>query len=276
MADGTHKAPTEGRVTHKSLNMAFCAAQADFAAVEKNAKNPHLKTEYARLDSVLEAIRPALNRHGIALMQPPRTEDGWMHVDTILIHAETGEKMQCSYPVSSLPQPHQALGAALTYARRYSILGFMGIFPEDVEDDDGHAAAPSGARGAQGPAKSSHQAKQDGDHRWADEAIARLRTPGDADDLRQSDRWQALPQKWRDAYADKIEAKLEKLSEPDPEEEAGADIALEWLAKLSACKTGDDVDAWSAGVTALLGKLTEGQRSTLRNALKAKRAALTA
>ena len=47
----------------KEIATALSAAQGSLQDATKNAKNPHFKSDYADLSQILEAIRPALERH---------------------------------------------------------------------------------------------------------------------------------------------------------------------------------------------------------------------
>ena len=59
---------------------------------------------------------------------------------TIVIHAESGEYLMDEFimPVSKANDP-QAVGSALTYAKRYALAGVLGLNIDD--DDDGNKAA---------------------------------------------------------------------------------------------------------------------------------------
>jgi hypothetical protein len=58
---------------------------------------------------------------------------------TILIHAESGEYLMDSFimPVSK-PNDPQAVGSAITYAKRYALAGILAL---NIDDDDGNKAA---------------------------------------------------------------------------------------------------------------------------------------
>jgi len=63
---------------------------------------------------------------------------------TRVIHAATGEQIASTYPILAKdPADPQKLAAALTYARRYSLLSVFGLTPED---DDGNTAARPASR----------------------------------------------------------------------------------------------------------------------------------
>lgn len=124
-----------------SLHVAFCAAQASFGEVVKSTKGARGK--YAPLDAVLGAIVPALNNHGLVLSQPTKIDGDALIVETRIIHAATGECMSCVYPVAQLGKPHQETGAALSYAKRYSVLSLCGVAPENEDDDDNRTQSNS-------------------------------------------------------------------------------------------------------------------------------------
>jgi len=63
---------------------ALAKAQGEMVAAKKSAKNPHFKSTFADLASVLEAIMPALNANGIALVQLPGFEDSTVTMTTTL------------------------------------------------------------------------------------------------------------------------------------------------------------------------------------------------
>ena len=131
------------------LFSALLIAQKAFGKVIKDSVNPHLKNRYAALDSVLEAIRDPLLDAGIVLLQPAidtgeRGEHGEIKVATvrtILVHAESGESYEIQTSIPLAKNDAQGYGSAVTYARRYAILGLLGLAPED---DDGNAASTNG------------------------------------------------------------------------------------------------------------------------------------
>jgi len=92
---------------------------------------------YAPLSSGLDVIRKTLGRHEIAAVQSTEIdrELGFVRLTTILAHA-SGEWLASDWPVCALGDtaaPHR-MGAALTYARRYSLFSLVGIAGEDDLD----------------------------------------------------------------------------------------------------------------------------------------------
>ena len=128
------------------LAKALAAAQGEMTAASKDASNPHFKSRYATLASVWDAIRGPLSRNGLSVSQVLETPDAGpgVIVRTILLH--TSGQWICSRYVMPIPDKltPQAVGSAITYARRYALSAIVGIAPDD--DDDGNAASVTPAR----------------------------------------------------------------------------------------------------------------------------------
>ena len=77
----------------KQFAKAFIAAQKEMGNASKDSKNPFFKSKYADLNSIREACLPALNQHGIAVLQPIVQVDGVNFVKTLLLH-ESGESIE--------------------------------------------------------------------------------------------------------------------------------------------------------------------------------------
>jgi|DEB0MinimDraft_12_1074336.scaffolds.fasta_scaffold00057_4 hypothetical protein len=122
----------------KSIATALASAQINMGKALKQANNPHFRSKYADLGSVMDACLPALNEHGIAVIQPTGEDDTGRFVETIMIHGESGEQLSCRVPLIVAKNDMQGYGSAVTYARRYGLMAMAGIAPED---DDGNAAA---------------------------------------------------------------------------------------------------------------------------------------
>lgn len=95
---------------------------------------------YADLASVMETIRGPLSEAGLAISQPTVFKDGGLWLRTVLIHS-SGEYLESFYPLPNSAGSPQAMGSAITYARRYTLSSILGIVTED--DDDGRKAKPS-------------------------------------------------------------------------------------------------------------------------------------
>jgi hypothetical protein len=135
---------------HPTLAAALVAAQADMPAVAKDGTNPHFRSQFVTLDALIAATREVLNRHGISISQGATGDHNEPRLTTTLQHT-SGEAWGLTMPLYPAKQDMQALGAAITYARRYAWAAILGIASE--EDDD-HAGA-SGASGSSGSSGSS-------------------------------------------------------------------------------------------------------------------------
>ena len=111
------------------------------SGAKKNAKNPHLKSSYANLESFLDAIRPALEANGLIIIQNAIDSESLdiLKLETTIMH-ESGEYMSSVMPMPVAKKDAQGYGSAMTYARRYSIASMFGIAQAD---DDGNAARKS-------------------------------------------------------------------------------------------------------------------------------------
>lgn len=129
----------------KDLAAALAKAQGEFPPIKKD-KTATVKPKdgagynysYSDIGDVLDAIRPILSKHEIAVTQPTLfNARGQFVLLTRLIHS-SGQWMACEWALPSQVGPQQ-LGSALTYGRRYSLQTLVGVAPE--LDDDGKAAA---------------------------------------------------------------------------------------------------------------------------------------
>lgn len=129
----------------KSFSAALAAAQGEMSGATKDSKNPHFKSSYASLASVVDAIRAPLAKHEIGWTQQVSSEGTTVSVVTILLHAglESGEYRSGTMRATAKDASPQAIGSTVTYLRRYSLMATLGI---PAEDDDGEQAQPRGER----------------------------------------------------------------------------------------------------------------------------------
>ncbi len=122
----------------ENINKALLQAQKEMMGASKDAKNPFFKSKYATLNSVWAAAKEPLHNNGIVCLQPIDLLDGQQVVKTVLIH-ESGESIESNCPIICAKQNDpQAMGSAITYARRYSLASILGMMTD--EDDDGEKA----------------------------------------------------------------------------------------------------------------------------------------
>lgn len=145
-----------------NLATALIAFQKDIPSVSK-AETADVPTKtggkysysYASLEDVAAAVYPALAKVGLAYSAiADLDEAGNFGLRAELVH-ESGETRGGFYPLGNPNAPAQAIGSAITYARRYALLALTGVTPVG-EDDDG-AKADNAER--QAPAKPAAAAK---------------------------------------------------------------------------------------------------------------------
>ena len=120
------------------LDAALAKAQGEFPAAIKDSNNPAFKTKYADLSAIMEAIRPALAKHGLSLTQwPVHSEDNRVHMVTRIAHA--GEWIRGTFSMPCDKQNAHGYGSIITYLRRYCAGSCLGVITD--LDDDGNAAS---------------------------------------------------------------------------------------------------------------------------------------
>jgi hypothetical protein len=115
------------------LVTALIKAHGSFETVVRAAKGQvgqNREYRYADLATLINATWPALLENGLVVAQAVDAETSSLH--TRLAHT-SGQWMESAYPLGRYEKP-QDFGSQLSYARRYSLLGLLGVAQED---DDG-------------------------------------------------------------------------------------------------------------------------------------------
>lgn len=118
------------------LGAALSKAQGILEAAKKDSNNPFFKSKYADLASVWESCRAALSSNGLSIVKSPEESDSGIAVVTMMLHS-SGQWIRSRYTMPVSKVDAQAVGSAITYARRYSLAAFVGVAPDD---DDGNGA----------------------------------------------------------------------------------------------------------------------------------------
>lgn len=144
-----------------SLAPALAKAQAELKAIAHDSKNPHFKSSYASLDTILEHVRPILAAQGLSIVQgmtTPHTDEHGkvtaITVETMLLHA-SGEYLSSAAIMPVAKHDPQGMGGAFTYGRRYGLTACLALATE--EDDDGNSASQKGRERT----AREHQARED-------------------------------------------------------------------------------------------------------------------
>jgi len=109
------------------------------------------KIKYATLKAILEVVRPVLLANGVRIRQGAErtfsSDDGsgtkgrLVPVYTDLIHIPTGDFERTMIEIPLMKMDAQAMGSAITYGRRYTLIAALGLATDEA-DDDGEAAKP--------------------------------------------------------------------------------------------------------------------------------------
>lgn len=117
---------------------ALLKAQKEITFAIRDSTNPHFKSSYADLESVIEAIKKPLNDNGIIFIQSfSPSESGKLNLTTRLMH-ESGEWIEDELTMPLQKNDAQGYGSAATYSRRYALAAITGLYQAD---DDGNEAS---------------------------------------------------------------------------------------------------------------------------------------
>jgi hypothetical protein len=138
---------SESPETRPSFVAAFFAMQRELPEIKKESKadagNRGIM-HYANLKTVTDAILPLFEKFGFIWSCQPDLDDSKPVLRYELTHlshtAENPQQRTGLYPIFGDNKP-QALGAAITYARRYALCAVVGLTPDNEADAEGPKAA---------------------------------------------------------------------------------------------------------------------------------------
>lgn len=128
-----------------NLAVSLVQFQGEVSTIGYDKKNPQFRSKYVTLDTLIEATKPILQKHGLTVLQFPTSDgDGDVGIKTILLHS-SGEYIESNelwmkpvrmvkggeYVTANDPQ---AAGSTISYLRRYSYLAILNL--ATGEDDD--------------------------------------------------------------------------------------------------------------------------------------------
>lgn len=140
------------------LAEALAKAQGEMGHAEKDRQNPHFRSDYATLASILDAVRPVLSKHGLSFTQPATNdENGNVVVETLLMHS-SGQWMRSRIGCKPQKQDAQGVGSVITYLRRYALSSIVGLTQAD-DDAEGEQDRRVPSKGADVPMQAPKQQK---------------------------------------------------------------------------------------------------------------------
>ncbi len=133
----------ERKESEKAYNAAFAAFKAEAVRIVKGRKvtdGPLRGKEYAELHDVVDAVTPALSRHGLSTSwKLTRDEPQWIEVTCTLKHiGGHSETVSMGGPpdTGGAKNAIQARASAKTYLERYTLKSICGV-AEGGDDTDG-------------------------------------------------------------------------------------------------------------------------------------------
>jgi len=133
----------EANEARKSYNVSFAEFKAEAVRIVKTTKvnaGPLAGKSYAELYSVVDALTPALSRHGLsASWKLTKDDKDWMEVTCYLRHVaghEESVSMGGPPDAGGAKNAIQARASTKSYLERYTLKAICGV-AEGGEDDDG-------------------------------------------------------------------------------------------------------------------------------------------
>ncbi len=136
-------------VKKHTIKTALLAFQKLAVTAKKDGKNPHFRSNYSTLESVIEAVKQG-NQFGLFFTQEMTYEKGFDDneigyvipiVVTKVMHEHDDTVIESKLPImlarANMENP-QKIGSAITYYKRYTLQSVYGL---PSEDDDGNVAS---------------------------------------------------------------------------------------------------------------------------------------
>jgi len=137
----------------KNLYKSLAKFQKEVKGIPKDSSGYGYK--YCKLETLIKIVTPILNKNGLVLIQSIDTDEQTRlpSVKTTLAHIDSGEVIESNTPISEVKlgsmNLYQSVGAGITYYRRYSLQGMLGIAPDqdiDANEDPAPASVSSDSK----------------------------------------------------------------------------------------------------------------------------------
>jgi hypothetical protein len=134
------------------LATALSDAQGKFPLLQKRTKAYNYM--YADLAEMIECVQPVLESNGLSLSSEIDWEKGIL---TMWLLHSSGQHLGCAiklhYKGDGKVNEMQAMGSAISYARRYEISCLLNLAADKESDDDGHKSSPKSVNTETGEVK---------------------------------------------------------------------------------------------------------------------------
>lgn len=134
------------RQNYQSFVVDLSAMQREYQKIQKNATNTHTNSQYATLDQYIDAIKETLSKYHFALFSRIKEQSSdSISVEMTLTHP-SGNKIATEgkfpHDTKGCKSNIQAVGSAITYARRYLLGMLLNVVSAD-DDTDGNVPLTS-------------------------------------------------------------------------------------------------------------------------------------
>lgn len=138
----------EAKAAKKAFDAAFAAFKAEAVTIIKGRQvtdGPLRGKSYAELHDVVNAVTPALSRHGLSsAWRLTKDDKDWIEVTCYLRHVDGHEEsvsMGGPPDTGGAKNAIQARASTKSYLERYTLKAITGL-SEQADDDDGNGGAP--------------------------------------------------------------------------------------------------------------------------------------
>lgn len=235
---------------------------------------------YADLAEIWEACRAALSKSGLALLQRARVQNnGWVVIETILGHS-SGQWIRSELPLLSCTSNGtqdsrpRTIGATISFGRRYGLAALVGVVQAEEETEQAQQRVGRQDQRHQqqksAPAPATKTAAKPAGKAAAPTAKPAAAAPSSTPAAKPA----SAP---TPAAAPDVDFDPETGVVREPPTGVPSDFD-ELLGELGKCASPADLEEWSQWNNEVLPrlKLSDAQLEQLRDAYKAKRAALAA
>src|SRR5258708_5900665 len=103
------------------ISKAMNAAQKEMRPASKDSINPHFRSKYSDLASVMDAIREPIGNNGLSIWQDVTLDEFGVNVTTRIVHV-SGQWVEfgpLTIPIAK--RDAHSVGSACSYGKRYSL-----------------------------------------------------------------------------------------------------------------------------------------------------------
>lgn len=129
----------------KEIGTALAKVQGELEGAKKDSTNPHFKSHYANLASIVESLKKTLPKHGLSYAQTIVANIEGAGVETLLMHSSGEWLLGDPFILPATKIDPQGFGSCITYSRRYSLAAITGMAPEDDDDANDASKRPNTA-----------------------------------------------------------------------------------------------------------------------------------